>query len=250
MDYYITAIIGIITFCLAVYLLLKKTTWFHRSEIEKSNQPREGDSNSTPLSVLDYYTEWGTHYELFHHDDENYDEVIFYLSSGSGVKQAFHLHVKQGFLKKSSRRNVAQTFKLLGYIDRMIHPNVIVKFLRPGVSYVSSLIRGRLFIAYLITTALMSIPLNESLAFFTEFSGFFIMLGLFFYAIYFVKELIAYVLQNIYSLKLAKSFGVTQDECKIIFIYLWLSFLLFLITQVIKWGIIVILMFFILVLYN
>ncbi|MFC4737193.1 hypothetical protein ACFO4L_11390 [Bacillus daqingensis] len=252
MNYYVTAIVGILTFCLAMYLLLKKTAWFHRSEIKKSNQPKEAHSTTTPLSILDYYTKTKAHYEFFYQVDKDrqYEEVIFYPSSNERKVQITALYVERGFLEKQSRRNIAQMFKLLGYTNRLMNPNVLVNMVRSGVAAASYLLRGRLLVMGLIFTALISFSLDESLAFFTEFIGIFVMFGLFFYALYLLKEFIAYFLQNIYSLKLSKSFGVTTNEYKSVFIYLWTSFILFFSTQFLKWLLIATLMFVIIMLYN
>lgn len=250
MNNYITEVIGIILFCLAMYLLINRATWFHRSAIVKSIRPKDGESIYDSLSVFKHYCRPSIECAPFYYPDKNFDQLTFHPLSHSELKEQFHLDFVHGFLRKKSRRNFLQTFKLIGYINRKIRPNVVVKYLKPSVRVTSKLLRGRLFIVFLIFSLLVSFSTFGDLTFFFEFMGFFVMMGLFFYTLYLIIEFFSYILQNIYSLRFAKSFKVSQDEYRSLFIYLWLSFLLFCITQVFKWILICIMMFVIIGLFN
>lgn len=249
MDEFLNAVIGISLFIIALLLLLRPVRWFHRSELKKSNQPGDGQIDYTPEALLNNYLGDKMEYISSYDEVQQADHIVVYHTSPPPDHLEMNFLVETGFLKDASLKNIAQMFKLLGYTEWMLNPSAIVRTGRNFSIFMLRLIK-QMFIIFLIGTALISIFTEGNLDFFVEFSGFYILLGSVFYAIYLIKEFVAYIIQNRFSLKLAKSFDVPKEDYKMIFRYLWTSFLLFVLSQLGKWVFLIVLMFSIILIYN
>lgn len=249
MDVFLNAVIGLSLFIIALLLLLRPVRWFHRSEIKKSNQPGDRRIEYTSESVLKHYLGDGMEYINSYDEEAQTDNIVIYHTSPSPDNSEMNFLVETGFLKNPSLKNIAQMFKLLGYAEWMLNPSRIVQTGRNFSIFMMSIIKW-LLIVFLTLTALISVFVEGNMDFFVEFNGFYILLGSLFYAVYLIKEFTAYIIQNHFSLNLAKSFDVPGEDYKVISRYLWLSFFLFVLSQLGKWVILIVLMFSILLIYN
>lgn len=249
MDIFLNAVIGISLFIIAFLLLLRPVRWFHRAELKKSNQPGDGQIDYTPEALLNDYLGDKMEYISAYNEEQQFDHIVVYYTSPRPDHLEMNFLVEAGFLKNASLKNIAQMFKLLGYTEWMLNPSAIVRTGRKLSIFLLRLIK-RMLIIFLIGTALISFSVPDSIDFFVEFSGFYILLGSMFYAIYLIKEFVAYIIQNRFSLKLAKSFDVPKEDYKVISRYLWTSLLLFVLSQLGKLFILIVLMFSILLIYN
>lgn len=245
------ALIGIIFFLIALYLLSGKATWFSRFEIKKSIQPGDDETGSTSLELFDYYidyTDGNLNYIPKYSKEENAEYMVVF-SDQFGNKPLKTFEVEYGFFNQHSLKNLAKTFKFIGYMEWLSQPSKIVNVTRSLVYGILLPIIKAVFIGLLLFTALVAFS-DAGLAFFVEFNAFFIMIAVPFHTVHIIKEFIAYIIQNRYSLKLAKAFGVSDHEYAVISRYLWKSFILYVLFQSIKIVMIVALMFAIVLLYN
>lgn len=251
MNNLVIYLLGIILFIIAAYLLLARIRWFSRVETYSTIKPADAKTEHISRSLFDFYAE--------HSDTEvNYESwrdpagnaivrAAFFDSDIAGAAPVSIFTADDKFYKEKSLSNLTQSLKFLGFTESMGHSNVLVRTARHVVYNVLRPLMLYLLMIFIVLYGFIFIIIDRNIGIFVEFLPFFLFLGVFIYSFHLIKEFIVYIFQNLYSLRLAKSFGLSGEECKSVSGYLWKSYMFYVIFQIVKIFIIITCAFLILI---
>ncbi|WP_027964741.1 hypothetical protein [Halalkalibacillus halophilus] len=250
MSNWMIYLLGIILFIIGAYLLLGRISWFSRSEIYKTIKPKDAETEKTPGDLFDFYTQHSNTaitYEPWNTPEGDAKvSAAFFDTDHADALPVSIFNADAEYYRQKSLRSLTQSLKFLGFTGSMSHSSRLVSIARHVVYNVLKPLMLYLLVIFIILFGFIFIIIDRDIGIFIEFLPFFLLIGIFLYSFHLIKEFIVYIFQNLRSLRLAKAFGLAGDKYKAVSGYLWKSYLLYIIFQVVKIFLIIVCSFLIL----
>lgn len=240
---------GLVYYIIVAWLILKTQNRFGRSEIHKTYQPREDhEIKYSSAEAIRLYEE--SHmsedmdYQLLDHEQGGQSLKIFHKILNKAPLLVYEM--MGDFFKERFVSNIAHTLKVIGFSHFVFfHPKQEVRIL-PAPMYLMrhTWLRAKLtkstllvvtrwmFVSLSLFTVMVSIIAGDFM-FMLEFLPFVLLLTLFSYVIYLIIEVVLYIKQNRFSVKMAGELGLEMNDVDYVKEYLRKSLFRFIILQVI-----------------